>query len=348
MANEKQLEILKSGVKAWNEWRSEHSNRRIDLRSADLRSADLSHANLREANLSHANLRGANLSHVSLLDTNLFTADLSGANLTYTVWISAYCSGANFSSASLYYAQLAFSRLPHAEFLGARFGDTGLHGLDLSGTGGLAGVRHFAPTGITNCTLEYTAAGLAKDASRQGEVETFYRASGVPEQMIEYYRSLIGHPIEFYSAFISYNHSDKPFARRLYADLQSAGIRCWLDEKDMRGGDMIFDVVNRAIRTHDKLILLCSLSSLTSNWVERELQSAFDREERSKDGERILIPLDLDGYLFDGYEGQFGPQIRARLAIKFDGWKGDADVYEAGFEKVKDALRPQSEDTPPE
>ena len=152
----------------------------------------------------------------------------------------------------------------------------------------------------------------------------------------------MGLPIEFYSCFISYSHSDKPFARRLYADLQAAGIRCWLDEKEIRGGDLILDVVNQAIRRHDKLILCCSLASLTSPWVEKELAAVFDRELRFK--ERILIPVDLDGYLFDGYEGRFGPEIRERFAIPFRRWSKDAAKYEAGLEAAINALRPRAED----
>ena len=34
-------------------------------------------------------------------------------------------------------------------------------------------------------------------------------------------------PIEFYSCFISYSSKDEEFAKRLHADLQSNGVRCW-------------------------------------------------------------------------------------------------------------------------
>src|SRR6266699_2940307 len=89
MANQEQLDILKQGVVAWNQWRKEHADIQPDLREADLSGDQLNGANLSGANLSRANLsrtnlrairitRGANLSR-----TNLIRANLSGANLYY-------------------------------------------------------------------------------------------------------------------------------------------------------------------------------------------------------------------------------------------------------------------------
>lgn len=46
MANREQLDILKQGVQAWNQWREEHPNIDPDLIDADLRGATLFNANL--------------------------------------------------------------------------------------------------------------------------------------------------------------------------------------------------------------------------------------------------------------------------------------------------------------
>ena len=359
MANKEQLEILMSSVEAWNEWREANPDEAVDLRHANLRDAHftdahltdaLSGANLSGANLSGANLSGANLSSVDLGDADLSGANLRGANLTGADLRGANLRGADLRGANLYGNDLRGANLSNAAVGAYHLAEgpfltavtTALGDLDLSATRGLADVKYFGPSTIGTSTLERTAAGLAKDASRHGEIEAFYRGAGVEEHLIEHYRSRIGMPIEFYSCFISYSHSDKPFARRLYADLQAAGIRCWLDEKEIRGGDLILDVVNQAIRRHDKLILCCSLASLTSSWVEDEVAAAIERERKYE--ERILIPVDLDGYLFDGYEGRFGPRLRERFAIPFEGWSKDAAKLEAGLEAAINALRPRAED----
>lgn len=81
MANLRQLEKLKEGVAAWNDWRRE--NPEIpDLSNADLSDARLPGINLREANLRSANLRNACLTSANFYDLVLCHADLSGANLT--------------------------------------------------------------------------------------------------------------------------------------------------------------------------------------------------------------------------------------------------------------------------
>ena len=83
----------------------------------------------------------------------------------------------------------------------------------------------------------------------QGKIpEVFLRGCGVPEEFIEFARSIGRNPIEFYSCFISYAHEDKLFARRLHDALQGRGVRCWLDEKQMLPGDDIYEQVDRGIR----------------------------------------------------------------------------------------------------
>ena len=67
-----------------------------------------------------------------------------------------------------------------------------------------------------------------------------------------------------YWAFISYNHADKDFARKLHDRLQDTGIRCWLDERQMLPGDDIYEQVDHGIRLWDKVLLCCSEAS--SRW----------------------------------------------------------------------------------
>ncbi len=66
MANEEHLEILKSGVEAWNEWRRCNKSTKPDLSRADLADAQLGRINLCDADLGEANLRNAICrSHIS-------------------------------------------------------------------------------------------------------------------------------------------------------------------------------------------------------------------------------------------------------------------------------------------
>ncbi len=91
MANQEQLRILKGGVEAWNEWRKDNLELKIDLTGAKLT----------DAKLSVANLTGANLIGAFLYRANLEGADLKYANLTDAKPERIQALGTNFSSATL-------------------------------------------------------------------------------------------------------------------------------------------------------------------------------------------------------------------------------------------------------
>ena len=67
-------------------------------------------------------------------------------------------------------------------------------------------------------------------------------------------------------------------------------------------GDDISRGLERGICLWDKFLLCASKNSLTSPWVEEEIETTLEKERtlRSERGKKVLklIPLNLDGYLF--------------------------------------------------
>jgi uncharacterized protein YjbI with pentapeptide repeats len=161
MANEDHIAQLKNGVAAWNEWRAENRNIRLDLRGADLSGAYLSGANLRGTKL-----RGADLSEATLHDANLSGAILTKASLNSANLNRAHLFRANLSGADLGGAHLMGAHLGEANLSGARLMGANLSGAELNGASlneaNLRGARleraqlvdtDFTGADLTNCRI---------------------------------------------------------------------------------------------------------------------------------------------------------------------------------------------------
>lgn len=148
MANPEHLRLLTRGVADWNQWRTDNTEIRPDLkgaglRDADLREVNLSRANLMGADLFEARLSGANLSGATLTSASLPHADLSGADLSGAILPEVHLgmatlTGSNLRSANLCdaylrYAKLIGADLRKAELMGANLREADLSEANLTG-----------------------------------------------------------------------------------------------------------------------------------------------------------------------------------------------------------------------
>jgi uncharacterized protein YjbI with pentapeptide repeats len=375
MANTEHLDILRQGVEVWNKWREENPDLKPDLGRAslvgvNLSGVDFSWTNLRNAklqkiNLGGADLSGANLSFAQLLKANLNRintnqpkermksvktrlrwanlngtqfewANLSEANLSNAYLDEAALKGANLSdanltSANLVGANLAETTLKRADFSHAQIGWSNFGSVDLSAVKGLQIVKHIGPSSIGIDTIIRSAGKVP---------EVFWRQAGVPRSIIEQVLGLVGslNPIDYYSCFMSYSSKDQDFAERLYADLQNHGVRCWFAPEDMMIGDKFWYRINESIRLYDKLMVVLSARSVQSDWVEREVMAALEKE---KQGSTVLFPIALDDAVKDCTAPWAADIRRSRHIGDFRSWK-NYDDYQRAFARLLRDLKASS------
>jgi uncharacterized protein YjbI with pentapeptide repeats len=293
------------------------------LSGAILNNACLSGADLSDACLIDVKLKDAKLSHTNLIGANLSHADLSHADLNHVYLVKANLNEANLSYANLFETDLSYANLMHTnleqvDWTNALIGWTQLDNLDLRTVHGLETVKHEGPSTIGMDTI-YRSNGQIP--------EVFLRGAGVPETFITNMRALVESmsPIDFYSCFISYAHKDENFARRLHADLQQRGVRCWFASEDLKIGDHYHQRIDEAIRLYDKLILVLSEAAIRSAWVEREVVAAREKEDQEQ--REVLFPVRLDNTVLETKQA-WAADVRRRWHIgDFTRWK-EHDQYQ--------------------
>lgn len=300
-----------------------------------LRSANLSYALLESADLGAANLHRAKGSYADFARANLEYANLNGADFKHANFTRANFDNTNLrntklNGADFTFAEFKISDLCRADFKRAKLHETYFTDVDLSEAQNLDQVLHEGPCNISISTI-YRSKGDISDV--------FLKGAGVPNTMIEYMRSLVVRPIDYYTCFISYSSKDDAFAKRLYADLQTNGVRCWFAPEDMKIGDKIRTRIDESIRLYDKLLIVLSEASLASTWVAYEVEKALNKEPEGIPN--VLFPIRLDTTILT-CETEWAKEIRRSRHIgDFEHWK-DHDAYQQAFQRLLRDLKAQS------
>ena len=99
------------------------------------------------------------------------------------------------------------------------------------------------------------------------------------------------------------------------------------------------DRIEGSIHYHDKLLLVLSEHSIRSPWLEREVQAALEREQRSN--KLVLFPIRLDEAVMETPRAWAADIRRTRHIGEFNRWR-DHDSYKRALERLLRDLKAET------
>lgn len=140
---------------------------------------------------------------------------------------------------------------------------------------------------------------------------------------------------DYHTCVLSYATEDQTFAEKLHADLQNKSVSCWFAPHDLKTGDKLRAQIYEAIQKNDKLLLILSEYAVKSDWVEREVELAFERE-RLPPQMLVLFPIRLDDTVMQTQTAWASDIRRMRFIGLYQWLEINSHPYRVRFQSVKD------------
>jgi hypothetical protein len=120
--------------------------------------------------------------------------------------------------------------------------------------------------------------------------------------------------------FVSYSSKDAEFVSKLARDLHSRGVSVWWDKWMMKVGDSLHKKIQEGITNSALLCVVLSPDSVSSPWVEKELNSALMKELEQREVfvlpilyRDCQIPLFLKDKLYADFRNSYDVGLNALL-----------------------------------
>jgi tetratricopeptide (TPR) repeat protein len=106
--------------------------------------------------------------------------------------------------------------------------------------------------------------------------------------------------------FISHSSLDDAFVRELRWTLADLKQEVWIDSRELRAGDPLWEEIQKAIEDSSAFAVVVSPNSLQAKWVGKELRYALDLQRQRGRKQFPVFALSLDGVKLGVLEELFG------------------------------------------
>lgn len=121
------------------------------------------------------------------------------------------------------------------------------------------------------------------------------------------------------SIFLSHNSADKPFVRKLAADLRCNNFYAWVDEAEIKLGDSLIEKIEEGIENTNYLGVVLSQNSVNAEWVKREVRIALTQEIHGKQVKVLPILLEkvnIPTFLLDKKYADFTSEEKYKASLQ--------------------------------
>jgi len=91
------------------------------------------------------------------------------------------------------------------------------------------------------------------------------------------------------SAFLAHSSEDKLIVERIANDLEAISVNVWFDKWALRVGDSLLEKIAEGISSNDFLVVFLSSFSVSSKWVQLELNAGLMRE--LEENRVVVLPV---------------------------------------------------------
>ena len=88
--------------------------------------------------------------------------------------------------------------------------------------------------------------------------------------------------------FMSHSSKDEIFVKKLVEELRRRPLNVWVDDTELKVGDSIVSKISEGLKETDYLVIVLSKASVSSPWVQEELNAALTNQLA---GKGVILPV---------------------------------------------------------